>query len=1022
MRRFLASILAACFALGSALFAASPAPAATAHIDGSYLHSLSWRLIGPFRGGRALAVTGVPGEPNRFYFGAVDGGVWESDNAGRTWRPIFDREHVGSIGSIAVAPSDTNTIYVGSGESDMRSDIAYGNGMYKSADGGKSWTHIGLRDTRQIGSIAIDPHDANVVYVAALGHQYGPNAERGVFKTIDGGKTWTKVLYKNENTGAISVALDPQDPNTVYAALWQTRRPPWNVYPPSNGPDSGVYKSTDGGKTWTQLTRGLPKFVGRVGLAVAPSDPSRVYAQVDTPTDVAAGGIYRSDDGGATWTHMAGGKSQIRLWERGWYFGRITVDPKDPNVVYVMDTALYRSEDGGKTFVAIKGSPGGDDYHTLWIEPDNSSIMILGSDQGVVVSVDRGRTWSSWYNQPTGQFYHVITDNRFPYWVYGAQQDSGAMAVPSQTIHTTITTMDWHPMDVGGENGEVAPNPLHPGSVFGGSDTVTYEQLSTGWEQNIDPTTKFPDHVWRHTWTLPLVVSPVDRALYTSRQRIFRSMNAGKTWSIVSPDLTRNDPAEDHLANLDPATNADSTGLKRRGVVYAIAPSPFDAKTLWAGTDDGYVWRTTDGGAHWRNITPKQLTPWSKVAVIEPSPFDNNAAYVVIDRHRLDDYTPYIYKTNNAGATWTPIANGIPQGSFVNVVRADPKVRGLLYAGTEKGMYVSFDDGAHWQSLQRNLPVTSIRDIDVHGDDLVIATHGRAFWIMDDITPLRQAATAQAVGGDYLFKPAPAYRERRAGDFGYGITDEGTPIQPEEPQAQNPPLGVILDYYLHGTPHTPVQIQIVDRHGHVLRSYASNDKPHWIDPATIDIAPRWIPHPLPPSAEPGAHRFVWDFVTHHDGGPLAPPGHYTARLIVNGKTYAQPFALKRDPRIAVTDRALHEQYLLAMQIEGKLTQIAAATKRARVALKSRSLNAAQRAELRTTVLGEHGSGNPDDSVGTPKLNFTSLNFLSGAFSNLEAAVESADAAPTPDQMTAYAKLSHTLDHTIATLAKIAGPM
>ncbi len=1021
MRRFLAFALAVSFALGSALIAASPAHAASAHVDASYLQSVSWRLIGPFRGGRALAVTGVPGQPEHYYFGAVDGGVWESTNAGRTWNPIFDREHVGSIGAIAVAPSSPTTLYVGTGEADMRSDIAYGNGMYKSTDGGKTWTHIGLADTRQIGAIVVDPHDANVVYVAALGHQYGPSTERGVFKTVDGGKTWTKVLYKNENTGAIDLAMDPQNPNVVYAALWQTRRPPWNVYPPSSGPGSGLYKTSDGGKTWTQLTHGLPSAVGRIGIAVAPSDPSRVYAQVDTGTDVAAGGVYRSDDSGATWTHLAGGKDQVRIWKRGWYFGGITVDPKNPNVVYVMDTATYRSDDGGKTFVAIKGSPGGDDYHSLWIDPNDPTHMILGGDQGVVVSVDGAKTWSSWYNQPTGQFYHVITDNRFPYWVYGAQQDSGAMAVPSQTIHTTITTMDWHPMDVGGENGYVAPDPKHPGSVFGGADTTTYEQLSTGWEQNIDPQTAYPDRLWRHAWTLPVVVSPVDHALYTSRQRIFRTTDEGKTWKIISPDLTRNDPSENHLANLDAPTNADSSGLPRRGVVYAIAPSPFSATTIWAGTDDGYAWRTTDGGAHWTNITPKHVTPWSKIAMIEPSPFNANAAYMVIDRHRLDDYTPYIYKTTDAGKSWSLISSGIPDGSFVNVVRADPKVRGLLYAGTEKGMYVSFDDGAHWQSLQRNLPVTSVRDIDVHGADLVIATHGRALWIMDDITPLRQAAKAVAARGDYLYAPETAYRLRHAGSFGFGIADEGTPIQPEEPQAANPPLGVIFDYYLHGAARTPVVISVVDRHGHVMRRYSSADTPTRLNPAHLDIAPRWIPQPVLPSADPGAHRFVWDFSTHHDGGPLAPPGHYTVRLSVNGKTYTQAFTLLRDPRIAVTDRALHQQYALAMQIETKLSQVAAAKTRAEHVLASKKLGSAQSAELRNVIIGERPAGNPDDSVGKPNLNFDSLNSLNDAFGNLEGAVESADAAPTHDQLTAFAKLTHMLDGTIAKLAKLAGP-
>lgn len=1007
-------------AFSAAAYSAAPSLATPAHVDAAYLTSLSWRLIGPFRGGRALAVTGVPGQPDHYYFGAVDGGVWESTNAGRTWTPIFDGENIASIGAIVVAPSDTKTLYVGSGEADMRSDIAYGNGMYKSADGGKTWTHIGLEDTRQIGAIVVDPHDANVVYVAALGHQYGPNAERGVFKTTDGGKTWSKVLYKDENTGAIDLSIDPQHPGTLYAALWQTRRPPWNTYPPSNGPGSGLYKTTDGGMTWTQLTNGLPKKVGRVGVAVAPSDPTRVYAQVDTDGSVADGGVYRSDDGGATWTHEAGGKSQQRIWERGWYFSGITIDPKNPDVVYVMDTATYRSDDGGKTWNAIKGSPGGDDYHTLWINPDDPTHMILGSDQGVTVSLDRAKTWSSWYNQPTAQLYHVIADDRFPYWVYGAQQDSGAIAVPSQTIHQNITFMDWRPIDVGGENGYIAPDPKHPGKLFGGTDTVTYEDLATGWERDVSPQTAYPDTAWRYTWTLPLVISPVDHAMYTARQQIFRSRDDGNSWQIISPDLTG--PAgEDRPANLDASTLADNGGQLRRGVVYALAPSPFDARTLWAGTDDGRVWITHDGGTHWNNVTPRQLGPWSKVGIIDASRLDRNTAYIAVDRHRLEDYRPYIYKTHDGGAHWSAIANGIPDGSFVNVVRADKDVPGLLYAGTEKGMYVSFDDGANWQSLQRNLPVSSIRDIDVHAGDLVIGTHGRSMWIMDDIEPLREMARAAAGGSNYLFSPVTTYRFRRAGGVGGGIADEGTPIQPDDPQAPNPPLGMYVDYYLSGTPSTPVVIEFVSPQGRVVRRYSSADKPNITDPQTVEIAPQWIPAPVVVPTDPGAHRFVWDFTTRHDGGPLAPPGTYTVRLSVGGKTYSHEVALKRDPRIDVTDQALRDQYVLANAIEDKLAQIHDANDHAQALLKSGKLSAAQAQRVRSEILGLRSGNNPDFTIGGPATDFSSLRYLRESFTFLENAVESADVEPTHDQRVGFAILSKTLDGTIARLAAIAGP-
>jgi photosystem II stability/assembly factor-like uncharacterized protein len=1023
MRRFVRAACIAVLASSCAVIAAYAASSEPSHIDASYLRSVSWRLVGPFRGGRALAVTGVPGEPDHFYFGAVDGGVWESTNAGRTWEPIFDREDVGSIGAIAVAPSDPKTMYVGTGEADMRSDVAYGNGVYVSRDAGKTWQHAGLEDTMQIGAIVVDPRDANVAYVAALGHAYAANPQRGVFKTTDGGKTWTKVLYKDENAGAISLAIDPQHPQTLYAALWQTRRPPWNVYPPSNGPGSGLYKTSDGGKTWTQLTDGLPKNVGRIGIAVSPSRPSRVYAIVDAYADIDAGGVYRSEDYGATWKHVAGGKTQERIWKRGWYFGGITADPRNPDVVYVMDTATYRSTDGGKTFEAIKGSPGGDDYHTLWIEPNDPNRMILGGDQGVVVTMDGGKTWSSWLNQPTAQLYHISTDNRFPYWLYGAQQDSGAIAMPSQSIHQNLTWNDWRFLDSGGENGEIAADLVHPGNVFGGSDTVSHEELSTGWEQIVDPQIGYPLAVWRHTWTLPLVFSPVDhRTLFTGRQKIFRTGDGGKSWTIVSPDLTR---ANDNTApNLDPATIEDSTGLPRRGVVYAIGPSPLDAQLIWAGTDDGYVWITRDGGAHWANVTPKELTAWSKVGVVEPSPFDKQTAYLAIDRHRLNDYAPYIYKTNDGGVTWSLAVNGIPNGSFVNVVRADPKERDLLYAGTEKGIYISFDDGANWQSLQRNLPVTSIRDIDVHGDDLAIATHGRSAWIMDDIEPLREAARAAAHRSNYLYAPPVTYRAMRAGGvttpsqgFG-GIADEGTPIQPDEPQAPNPPFGMPIDYYLHGTPSTPVVIDVADAQGSVVRHYSSAAHPKITDPSTVDIAPRWIARPSLPSTDPGAQRFYWNFHTKRDDGPLAPPGAYTIRLEVDGKTYSRVAELRRDPRINVTDAQLLEQYDFANEIDAQLARIGAARARVEAVLKRGTLPPAQAEIVRTRILGVAPPENPDNSVGVPATNLTTLRYLSGTLTNLEADVESADAAPTPDMRKGYDALVRVLDETLGKAARL----
>jgi photosystem II stability/assembly factor-like uncharacterized protein len=985
MRRLLLSLAAgAAIALSCAPLAAQDD---VSSVPTAYFGGLHYRLIGPFRGGRAIAVTGVPGHPDRFYFGAVDGGVWETHDAGRTWTPIFDRENVASIGAIAVAPSDTNTIYVGSGEADMRSDIAYGNGMYKSTDGGRTWSHIGLDDTMQIGNIAVDPHDANVAYVAALGHAYGPNAERGVFKSSDGGAHWSKVLYLNENTGAIDVAMDPHDPNTLLAAMWQTRRPPWNVYPPSNGPSSGLYITHDGGVHWSRVTQGLPAHVGRIGISYSQANPSVVYAIVDS--DLHHGGIYRSDDGGATWHKV---NSQVRLWQRGWYFGHVTADTQNANTVYVMNTSIYRSTDGGRTWTAIKGDPTGDDYHVLWIDPNDDRRMIHGSDQGVAVSVNRGATWSSWLNQPTAQLYHVTTDNRFPYWVYAAQQDSGAIAMPSTGRYGTISMLDFRMIGSCGENGYCAADPLHPGMVYGsGTDPVVDESVATGWAHNVDATNAYQGRLWRETWTIPLVFSPVDHALYYAHQVVFRSRNGGNTWQIISPDLSRRHTPQ--LPNLDAATRADNNGLTRHGTVYALAPSPRNANVLWAGTDDGYVWVTTDGGAHWRNVTPPQLRAWSKVGIVEAGHFDTGTAYIAVDRHRLNDYRPYIYRTNDYGAHWAPIAYGIPYGSFVNVVREDPVRPGLLYAGTERGMEISFDDGNHWQSFQLNLPVTSVRDIDVHGSDLVIATHGRSIYIMDDMSRLRQMAQALASRGSaYLFSPESAYRLRRI-----VISEGGTPFQPDEPQAKNAPVGATFDYFVRGP--GIVTMAVLDRRGRVLRHWSSAHPAPPVNPVPLDFVPSWLPKEKVPSSALGGHRFIWHFHVSDSRGPLAPPGTYVVRLTHDGRTYARTFMVLKDPRIAATDADLVAQYDLAQEIEARKAQIAAARKRTHD----------------PAILGVAPPVNPDDSVGAPSRDFMNLRALDNEFSTLEDAVESADAAPTPDMYRGYKELVGMLN---ATLRKI----
>ena len=872
-------------------------------IDASAYASLRWRMIGPFRGGRVNGVTGVPGQPNTFYFGSVGGGVWKTTNAGRTWLPIFDSQPVASIGAVAVAPSNVDIVYVGTGESDMRSQISYGNGMYKSSDAGRTWMHIGLDDTRQIGKVIVHPSNPDVVYVAALGHAYGANPDRGVFRSRNGGASWEKVLFKSNDVGAIDLAFDPGDPQVIYATLWNTRRPPWSIYPPSYGPGSGVYKSTDGGSTWQQLTRGLPTdAVGRIGVAVAPAQRTRVYAIVDAKD----GGLYRSDDAGGTWTKAS---TDSRIWGRGWYFGKIVVDPKNPDLLYVSNTGVYRSRDGGRTFgEPFKGSPGGDDYHQLWIYPDDGTRMILGGDQGAVISVDGLNdhpTWSSWLNQPTAQIYRIAADNAFPYWVTGAQQDSGAVRVRTRGRFAGITMRDWEPLCAGGESGYTAPDPLNPDFVFGG--TVSKCNVQTGKVTNISPEVDLPTPA-RHTWALPLAFSPADQhALYFSDQYLFKTTDGGAHWTRISDDMTRENPGVP--PNLDAATAADAPESQRRGVIYSIAPSPLRAPLIWIGTDDGYVHVSPDDGKTWQNVTPRDLTAWSKVVMIEASHFDVNAAYAAIDRHRLEDNEPYIYRTKDNGKTWTKIVNGLPRGVYLQTIKEDPKRRGLLVAGTELGVFVSFDDGDNWQSLQLNLPASSMRDLAFHDNDLIIATHGRGFWVLDDISVLRQVTPDMTSANVHLFTPAEAIILPPA-------TDDGTPTQKDEAMAENPPIGAIVDYYLKSAAGGPLTIEILNASGTVVRHVSSADPVSPIDPGTLVVNAVWQRAQEPPSAAAGMHRYVWDFRPDPPAGggrgrggrggggggggrggpPPVAPGSYSVRLTVNGQSLTQPIVAKPDPR------------------------------------------------------------------------------------------------------------------------------
>ncbi len=990
-----------------ALFVASLAPGET--YDPSLLAGLRWRLAGPFRGGRVLTVTGIAGNPSRFYFGAVGGGVWRSDNAGRTWDPLFDAQGIASIGAIAAAPSAPRILYAGTGEADMRSDIAWGDGVYRSTDAGASWTRVGLSDSRQIGRILVDPHDPNRVFVASLGHAGGPNAERGLFRTADGGRTWKRVLFEDENTGAIDAAFDPRNPRTIFAALWRTRRPPWNVYAPSRGPGSGLYRSTDGGNTWSRISgHGFPsEDVGRIGLAFAPGDPSRMYAIVDAKE----GGLYVSTDGGAEWTRSSG---DPRIWGRGWYFGGVTVDPRDPNTVYVCNTAIYRSTDGGKTFVPVKGAPGGDDYHQLWIDPADAQRRILGSDQGAAVSLDGGRTWSSWYNQPTAQLYHVAVDGGFPYGIYGAQQDTGAVALPSRDGDPNFRGREWRPIAAGGESGTIVPDPRDPGILYGG--TVSRFDRSTLQNRDIDPTLEVPGS-YRRTWTLPLAVSPFDpRTLYFSRQVLFRTTDGGDIWQRISPDLTREDPGVP--PNLDAAAAADVVSPdRRRGVIYAIAPSPLDRGLIWCGTDDGWIWKTRDGGEHWENVTPPGLLSWSKIATLEPSRFDAQTAYAAVDRHRLDDLSPYIYRTRDGGRSWAPVVAGLPSGFSVNVVREDAERRSLLYAGTEGGVFVSFDGGDRWQPLRLNLPACSVRDIAVRGEDLVIATHGRSAWVLDDVTPLRQLDRRAAESPAWLFAPAPAVRIH-PGPF------QGTPSPKDEPAGERAPEGAILDYRLGAA--SPVILEILDGTGELVRRYSSADEPVLPDLQKIAVTPDWVPATRPPGASPGAHRFLWDLhyplpkeleganPFYRESGLWAPPGRYTVRLTAAGRSWTQPLEVVRDPRLRASDADLVRQFELAREVQAARLAVASARRQAADLRKqlgdlrrgaAGKLPAAADAFARRLEEIDGPTGppsweGPEEGARDP----VNLRILASALAKLTGSLESADAAPRAGEISANDRL------------------
>ncbi len=915
--RLLPIVLSFCVsAVSLSSFAAGPSPTpAPGQFDEKLFKGMQWRQVGPFRGGRALAIEGVPGEPNTWYFGAVAGGVWKTTDGASTWTPIFDKEDNLSIGAIAVAPSDHNVIYVGTGEAAIRGNTTYGAGVYKSIDAGRTWKNIGLRDSRQIGAVIVHPHNPDIVLVAALGHAFGSNQERGIFRTADGGKTWTKVLGKDDKTGGIDVVFDPQNPNIIFAALWEAVRKPWNFS--SGGPGSGLYRSEDNGLTWKQLQgNGLPDgILGRIGISVSGADSNRIYAVIEAKE----GGIYRSDDAGEKWTRV---NDDGRFRQRAWYFSKIYADPKAADTVYVLNTGAFKSVDGGKTFNLLPARHG--DHHGLWIDPQNPNRIGNASDGGASVSLDGGNSWTTENNQPTAQFYHVAVDNAFPYHIYGAQQDNSNICIASRTDWGAIGAADWyHAGD--GECGFVIPDPRDWHVIYSNSEgyAVRYDKTRED-GQDISPVPLdnsghgASDVLHRFQWVSPLLLSPHNPdTIYTAAECVFKSTDRGHSWTAISKDLTRNDKSKQQPSG-GPLTK-DITSVEYYDTIFALTESPLKEGLLWAGTDDGLIHLSQDGGANWSNVSPK-MPEWSTVDLIEASPSDANTAYAAIDRHKLDDFKPYIFKTTDLGKTWSSITAGIPDGAYVHAVREDPRRKEMLYAGTEVGVFVSFDSGAHWQPLQLNLPPSPVHDLVVKDDDLVVATHGRAFWVLDDVTPLRQLNAQSTNAEVILYQPQTALRLHYPQEF-----------DRRQPVGDNPPPGAIIDYYLKTEPKDEVVLEVLDTEGKVVRRISSKEKkendqpPEW--PDRVEKV-KTIP------AKEGMNRFAWDLRMNDpiqvpgafylgDGprGPLVPPGDYQVRLTMGGKSQAVPLHLVIDPRMKGSEPEVQKCWAFSVQIRDRISQL-----------------------------------------------------------------------------------------------------
>jgi photosystem II stability/assembly factor-like uncharacterized protein len=987
-------------------------------VDSTLYAGLRWREIGPFRGGRVAAVAGDPGHPLVFYMGATGGGVWKTANAGLTWEPIADSAlGAGSIGAIAVAPSDPNVIYVGTGESTLRGNVSPGDGMYRSTDAGKTWSRIGLGDGGQTARIMVDPRDPDRVYVAVLGHAFAPNPTRGVFRSSDGGKTWQKILFKSDSAGAVDLVLDPSNPRVLYAALWQAQRTPWSFT--SGGRWSGLHKSTDGGDTWTDLTRnkGLPTgIIGRIGIAVSPLRPERVWALVEAGD----GGLYRSDDGGATWARTS---DDHDLRQRAWYFSNVYADPANPDAVYVLNTSLLKSIDGGKDFKAIRGSHG--DHHALWIDPHDANRMVNGNDGGAAVSLDGGMSWSTEANQPTAQFYHVIATTHRPYKVCGAQQDNSTVCIASRTDGATIGERDWYDVG-GGESGWIAARADDPDVVFAGSygGYVSRFDVRTGQERNINAWPDNPmgwaarDLKYRFQWTFPIVLAPTNPGvLYVGAQVLFRSPDEGQHWETASPDLTRNDRTR-QLTSGGPITK-DNTSIEYYGTIFTIAPSPVDSSLIWVGTDDGLVQLTRDGGRTWVDVTPREITPGTQVSMVDAAAHDPATAYVAATRYKLDDFAPYAFVTHDFGKTWRRITAGIPADHFVRVVRADPERAGLLFAGTEFGAYVSFDDGTSWQSLRLNLPVVPVHDLAIKDGDLIAATHGRSFWILDDIAPLRQLTPEVATADRWLFAPADARRGPGAGF---------APARPV-PVGKNPSTGAHIDLFFRQLPDsaTPVTLEIRDARDSLVRRFSTKPAPEG-DSLKINAGMNRFVWDL---RYAGAHRFpgmvLWAGDTR---GPVAVPGTYTARLSAGSWTASRTFAVREDPRVTVASADLQQQFDflvrirdrvsaandavkqirdLVQQVDGVVARVKGQPSAGPVGVAADSLSAHLRAVEREIYQVQNRSG--EDPLNFPIRINNKIAALAGV-------VGSADAAPTDQARAVFDDLDAQLQRQLDRLHQI----